>query len=130
MIRPFIAICALAICSTAFAQPQAARIKFFDVNKAKQMVADEFADPDTVKFRRMFLSEFTSDKGVKTIRLCGEVNAKNRMGGYDGYRGFIVDETMALVDPGENAQGMAEVRRQMFVAAYPTACGNRTKEIK
>ena len=120
----------LSICGLAVAQSQAARIKAFDIAKAKELVADEFSDPDSVKFRRMFISAFTNPKGETFLYLCGEVNAKNKMGGYTGYRRFQVDDQHALVDAGEDAQGMASVRRMMIEESYPKACGNSVKEVK
>ena len=130
MIRPILAICMLSICGLAVAQSQAARIKAFDIAKAKELIADEFSDPDSVKFRRMFISELMNPKGEAVLYLCGEVNAKNRMGGYTGYRRFLVDQSMALVDPGADAEGMASVHHMMIEAAYPKTCANRVKDIK
>lgn len=130
MIRPILAICMLSVCGLAFAQTQAARIKAFNIAKAKEMVADEFSDPDSAKFRRMFISELINPKGEAVLYLCGEVNAKNKMGGYTGYRRFIVDHSMALVDPGADAEGTASVQRMMIEAAYPKTCANSVKEVK
>ena len=130
MIRSTLIVCALAFSGVVFSQSQAARIKAFDVTKTKERVADEFSDPDSVKFRRLFISEFVNSKGEAHLSLCGEVNAKNKMGGYVGYRKFMANEKSALVEPGADEDGMASVRRQMIELAYPKSCGNNVKELK
>jgi hypothetical protein len=50
--------------------------------RGKQLVLDEMSDPDSTKFRKVFVS--TSRKAV-----CGEVNSKNRQGGYNGFSPFF-----------------------------------------
>lgn len=45
-------------------------------------VADEFADPIAVQIRKLHVSTTHPDS------ICGEVNAKNKMGGYVGFKPF------------------------------------------
>ncbi len=54
----------------------------------KAAVIAQLSDPDSATFRN--LREWV--KGVPHLGYCGEVNAKNRLGGYVGYRTFLVSE--------------------------------------
>ena len=77
----------LLCCGLADAAPGDAAL----IAKSKAMMADRFNDPDSAKFRKVVVVRGT---------VCGEVNAKNLMGGYVGYKRFVVDEEDALVDSG------------------------------
>lgn len=56
------------------------------VRKAKDFIEKDLADPDSVLYRRItFL-----DEGDGFTTVCGEFNAKNRVGGYVGYQTFSV----------------------------------------
>jgi len=79
----------LLCCGLASAAPGDAAL----IAKSKTMMADRFSDPDSAKFRKVFVIKGT---------VCGEVNAKNLMGGYVGYRRFVVNEGDALVDSGSS----------------------------
>lgn len=50
---------------------------------AKTAVATALTDPDSAKFKNL-----RSTKWALGDFVCGEVNAKNKMGGYSGYEGF------------------------------------------
>jgi len=50
---------------------------------AKTRLARGLTDPDSAKFRDVFISP-------RRGAVCGQINAKNRMGGYVGFRRFIV----------------------------------------
>ena len=52
---------------------------------AEKAVRAKLSDPETARFRNVVVREQAS--GTKAV--CGEVNAKNKMGGYAGYEGFI-----------------------------------------
>jgi hypothetical protein len=52
------------------------------IAKVKANILESLKDPDTTVFRRITASP---DGGM----ICGEVNAKNSMGGYIGYRKFV-----------------------------------------
>ncbi|MBX3579963.1 MAG: hypothetical protein KF723_22395 [Rhizobiaceae bacterium] len=57
-------------------------------------VADLFVDPEAVQFRRIRIG--------KEGALCGEVNAKNRLGGYVGFEPFYkprFNEALAVPPP-------------------------------
>lgn len=52
------------------------------VHELRKPVLAKLNDPDSAKFRNEALSLGWT---VRSALLCGEVNAKNRMGGYVGY---------------------------------------------
>lgn len=54
------------------------------VKAAKDAVVRDFHDPASAQWRDLFISHAPKEGPV----LCGEVNAKNRMGAYVGYRPF------------------------------------------
>jgi hypothetical protein len=80
----------LMVASSAFAakpKPPAAE----DVAKAaearlisagQERIASGLRDPESARFRKVFISP-------RGRAVCGEVNAKNSMGGYVGFRRFI-----------------------------------------
>lgn len=52
------------------------------VSRAEDVVSAKLFDGDSAKFRNV--------RVVNTITVCGEVNAKNRLGAYIGFSGFSV----------------------------------------
>jgi len=60
------------------------------VAQAKKEAVTTFFDPDSAAFRGLHV---TSRPGAGR-NLCGEVNGKNRMGGFVGYRRFYVSFSM------------------------------------
>lgn len=50
------------------------------IEKSKKQVLNQLKDPDSAKFRNVFAKD-------KTL-VCGEVNAKNSYGGYNGFTFF------------------------------------------
>lgn len=58
------------------------------VHELRKPVLAELNDPDSAKFRDEWLASGWTEWFVKGSILCGEVNAKNRMGGYVGYTPF------------------------------------------
>lgn len=53
------------------------------IDAATNSIREALNDPESARFRRVALSP-------KGRAVCGEVNAKNKMGGYVGFRRFIV----------------------------------------
>lgn len=51
------------------------------IPKAQQLVADQLSDPSSAQFR--------NDRLIDYDWHCGEVNGKNSMGGYVGFKRFI-----------------------------------------
>jgi hypothetical protein len=58
---------------------------------AMAMVRWDLTDPDSARFRAVAISP-----GGKAV--CGEVNSRNRMGGYDGFRRFIAARDKIAVE--------------------------------
>lgn len=55
------------------------------ITELRRPILAELSDPDSALFRdERYIGNWTVSGGL----LCGEVNAKNRMGGYTGYRSF------------------------------------------
>ena len=57
------------------------------VDNAKNTLMDSLNDPESAKIRKLM---YFDDKANKIKVLCGEINAKNRMGGYVGYEKFFI----------------------------------------
>ena len=63
--------------------------EFALIRPMKAMILVRLKDPGSAEFRNVrYLGDWTVQGGV----LCGEVNAKNAMGGYVGYHHFEVFE--------------------------------------
>lgn len=75
----------LLCCGLVHAAPNDARL----VATSKAIVADQLKDPDSAKFRKV---------AIVRKSVCGEINAKNSMGGYVGYRRFMVVDTTSAID--------------------------------
>ena len=73
------------MCSLAYAAPKDTSL----IAKAKTTAAYNLKDPDSAKFRDM-----TVIRGV----VCGQINAKNSMGGYVGFKRFLVAKDSSLID--------------------------------
>jgi hypothetical protein len=69
---------------------------------------DHLRDPGSAQFRGEFLS--LSDNQAEPVKsLCGELNAKNGMGGYTGFAHFIISETGVVVLEQSQPSGFAAV---------------------
>jgi hypothetical protein len=59
----------------------------------KEKAAHDLIDPDSAQFRNVrFVG--TVDKPT----MCGEINAKNRFGGYVGFRAFMYADSQMVTD--------------------------------
>jgi len=55
--------------------------------QAERAIKDILNDPESARFRHDFVS-----KGIgSTVGVCGAVNSRNRMGGYQGFTRFFVE---------------------------------------
>ena len=62
---------------------------YLEIKKAQAVVEKNLNDPDSAIFRNAVVArESIPDKGIEYVYVCGEVNAKNRMGGYVGYNEY------------------------------------------
>lgn len=89
--------------------------KAHDIHEAQEAVRYQLNDPDAGQFRN---EKVIGTAGNRTVR--GQVNAKNRMGAYVGFRpyAYAVSTKRATVMPeldGSNEAAMA-------VLAFPSAC--------
>ena len=57
------------------------------ISRANSTLVQDFKDPDSVKFRNIFLSQ------IDVPIVCGEVNAKNSYGGYTGFKKYYATDT-------------------------------------
>lgn len=74
--------------STAIAAVTPLDIAAFLITHAKQAVRDRARDPDATEFRNVGV--YRPDPDPKSAYVvCGEANAKNGFGGYNGYQTFV-----------------------------------------
>jgi len=93
----------------------------------QKAVARDFLDPASAQFRDTRVVNLFSDNGSRVRVYCGEVNAKNRLGAYTGFRRFfyVISRTdsdyvqqkwpsRAIYQPGEVlfAEGMPQIHHQ------------------
>ncbi|MGE6320574.1 hypothetical protein ACQKEF_09885 [Pseudomonas oryzihabitans] len=77
------------------------------IELARKAVKEKLNDPDSAQFRNDRVTE--AEPGVKAkggFYVCGEVNAKNRMGGYTGFTQYvasIIKTDTAYVEIGPDA---------------------------
>ncbi|MBC6982903.1 hypothetical protein [Caulobacter sp. 17J80-11] len=76
---------------------------------AQKAVKEKLTDPDSAKFRS--LSVYRQSSGVKVV--CGEVNAKNRAGGYNGFERFISAGTTKYTWLEQEADDMNSLWREV-----------------
>lgn len=67
------------------------------IKKFKNEILDRLKDPDSAKFRKLTWKTPIDKHGNKIVVLCGEVNAKNAMGGYTGYSKFFSNGSDGLI---------------------------------
>jgi hypothetical protein len=96
--------------------------------QAEEAVKRLLIDPGSAQFR-----DVVSYPNGAAERYCGEVNAKNRMGGYVGFTKFYVDMNgpVVVLDPGKvelTVDSAGSVRAwadgQNFQVAYTAMCSN------
>jgi hypothetical protein len=98
---------------------------------AKSNIAAKLKDPASAQFRSLFLSAKEIESGGKTYTmhtLCGELNAKNSFGGYQGFRRFAASPSTpsghidAADDPSASAAFDSIVWAQL--------CANKVREVR
>lgn len=89
------------------------------VKAGKRVISHNLKDPDSAKFRGLFLS----NKNLPT--LCGEMNAKNSYGGYVGYRKFFYNRVSSYVDDGKELGDGYMYRR-----LAPSYCSEKFADIE
>lgn len=91
------------------------------VSNLQERVLARLNDPDSAKFRNIRLF---SDWTPANSSLCGEVNARNRLGGYVGYREFFLmgDTGYVFIDDDPGFESSFTTTRKSYCPF-----GNRTK---
>jgi hypothetical protein len=60
------------------------------IQKARAIIAKRMVDPESLQVRSTRLVTVQRDGKARQV-LCGQFNAKNRMGGYVGFKGFAYE---------------------------------------
>jgi hypothetical protein len=92
--------------------------------RMKLRLVNNLKDPDSLKLANTFLAR--GDGKDSQPALCGEANAKNSMGGYVGFRQFVVTEDMGpwFDDSDDKTKQLAFVNTQL------AWCVNRIADIQ
>lgn len=112
----FVALAISACACPAFAQ-KGKDAKF--IADAKNVVAEAFRDPDSVKFRNVGLYQ-KEDSDERYV--CGQVNAKNLYGAYVGYKLFYATPTRAQIVTNQDGR--------LDSANYEENCFKKLSEVK
>lgn len=65
---------------------------YLEIRKARSLVSEELFDPTSPIYRNEVVASETMANGKKVLMVCGEVNAKNRMGAFVGFKQYTVAE--------------------------------------
>lgn len=85
-------VVAVAAGAVLACQSEAAAREAKMLDEAKLSVRESLRDPESAQFRNLRVKEKPSGAIV-----CGEVNAKNGFGGYEGFERFVYQERLRLV---------------------------------
>ena len=83
------------------------------IEETKGLMRDRLKDPDSAKFRNIKVVDTPEGKFV-----CGEMNAKNSLGGYVGYKPFIGGFLIDLNDLSKIKRNRSEDFYNRMVEAY------------
>jgi len=89
------------------------------VQSSKYKLTKNFLDPDSAKFRNLEVRQWKGNEG-NVLSLCGEVNGKNSMGAYTGYKKFA----------GEKVFKEDDYAYDFVMMTWDIQCGKETKLIK
>jgi hypothetical protein len=84
--------------------------------RAKTAMEGYLFDPFSAKFRNL--------RAGRGGALCGEVNAKNRMGAYVGFKDFVVGKDRSTVYMSNYSDGVRSEMNSSFADAYVNVCAN------
>lgn len=88
------------------------------VLQSQNHVQEDLKDPESARFRKVELRSFSNGKLV-----CGELNAKNSYGGYEGYKKFIATPQQVIFAAEPMAQHANPIAAQSAInAGIRTAC--------
>lgn len=119
---------AIAISATAQRPPSPSEIARA-VKNGKAVVVEHLKDPGSARFRNLFVaSEQATDTDGKDLgpilMLCGEVNAKNSYGGYEGFKRFGAS-VVPFFDSSIESEHYAFEQ-----VVWNKACANKVRDVK
>lgn len=118
----FIAFLMTLMPVTAISQDRVSKF----VENAKDKATRNLKDPLSAQFRDLEVREKVGNEGKKYLYLCGELNAKNQMGGYVGFKKFYSSEIdVRIIDINKD-----DPTFEMISLVYSFACGTDTKLIR
>lgn len=89
-------------------QPSEAEVLSAQSAKAVEMIKSQLKDPDSARFRNVRAVPFMGIGDKVGDVFCGEVNARNSMGGYTGFERFAVNlagrqdmQKVYIIEPGD-----------------------------
>ncbi|WP_273690279.1 hypothetical protein [Ketogulonicigenium vulgare] len=94
----FVAAVTLVACVTV-ASKQPVNLSNQQLAEIKSVVSYGLIDPDSAQFREIVAYDAVMSDGSASRFVCGQVNARNRMGGYAGFsyfRGHYVEGKFVL----------------------------------
>lgn len=81
---------------------------------ARDEVTKDLADPESARFRNV--RAFQMKPGAAII-FCGEINAKNQLGGYTGYRPFVALNGTSVIAGADSMPAIAAMENAMVLNA-------------
>ncbi|WP_394197992.1 MULTISPECIES: hypothetical protein [Rhodobacterales] len=87
---PLVLAVALSGClqMTPITESKPVRLSNAQIRQIQETVTVGFFDPEAARFRKVRAVDVVLQDGQRERRVCGEVNGKNRLGGYVGYEFF------------------------------------------
>jgi hypothetical protein len=93
------------------------------IQDAQKIIRAKLLDPDSARFSDVRESTGIDLKNNRVNTICGKVNSKNRMGGYDGDRFFYVIGSRGYIHLGVNVS-QDVVDQFVSLNDYNRFCGN------
>lgn len=78
----------LAGCVSQVVEQKPVQLTTAQIRQVEASVRYSLIDPDSASFRNIRADDLTLADGTNYRRVCGEVNSRNRMGGYSGFSTF------------------------------------------
>lgn len=102
-----------------------------DEAEARRLLTPVLLDAPSARFEGVTRAMGRSGNGTEGAVICGQVNAKNRMGAFVGFRRFVAvpSEEFAAVSPDADPQSTDDDRAQQaaFDGLWPACSGGRQR---
>lgn len=82
---------AAAVAATVMVGPSFAQSVSSMTTQAREIILSRLIDPGSLSIRNTSVKSATAPDGSSVSILCGEYNAKNRLGGFTGFKTFIYE---------------------------------------